>query len=98
MDVERWFVERTTGAPEQLRRAATRWWGATPEAPLGERLTAAGQQALEAAISEGATRTAALDLLAADALITLALLAAAERDAATLAATAASYRLAVTPS
>ncbi len=97
MDAERWFVERTTGAPERLRHAAMVWWERTPPAALGERLTRAGQQALNAAIDSGATRAAALDLLAADALITLALLAAAETDARSLAVAAATARRVVTP-
>jgi hypothetical protein len=47
---------------------------------------------LVAAMSAGSSRACALDLLAADALITLALLAAAERDPATLGATAGAIR------
>ena len=59
-----------------------------PAAPLGTRLAMAGELALQAAIRRGSDREAALDLLAADALITLALLESAERDPATLGTTA----------
>ena len=63
-----------------------------PAAPLGTRLAMAGELALQAAIRRGSDREAALDLLAADALITLALLESAERDPATLGATARQLR------
>ncbi len=53
------------------------------------RLADAGRAALAAATRDGAGRAAALDLLAADALITLALLATAERDPAALGRAAA---------
>jgi hypothetical protein len=43
-------------------------------------LAAAGQTALDEVLSHAGDRSAALDLLAADALITLALLAQAETD------------------
>jgi hypothetical protein len=48
--------------------------------------------ALEAAIHQGADRTVALDLLAADALVTLALLAQAESTPADLGAFAGQLR------
>ncbi len=56
--------------------------------PLGQ----AGMAALEAAIRQGADRTVALDLLAADALVTLALLAQAESAPADLGAFAGQLR------
>jgi hypothetical protein len=46
---------------------------------LAESLAAAGQRALERVVAHPGDRSVALDLLAADALITLALLAEAER-------------------
>jgi hypothetical protein len=88
-----WFTARTDGAPAQLRdRAASYFAGAATGSDLVRQLSTAGTDALRAATSGGANRAAALDLLAADALITLALLAAAEASPATLGATAASLR------
>jgi len=46
---------------------------------IAESLAAAGRRALERVVSHPGDRSVALDLLAADALITLALLAEAER-------------------
>jgi hypothetical protein len=90
---EAWFRERTVGAPAVLRERAAAFH-AEAEGSGTIRLAAAGAAALEAAIASGSTRAAALDLLAADGLITLALLAEAERDPAGLAAAAAALRLA----
>jgi hypothetical protein len=47
--------------------------------PLAESLAAAGRRALDHVAAHPGDRSVALDLLAADALITLALLAEAER-------------------
>lgn len=91
-----WFAARTEGAPARLVEASAGWLAASTGATTGARLTSAGQQALDAAIAAGATREAALDLLAADALITLALLAEAEADPMALRDRAAAIRLAVT--
>ena len=74
-----WFVDRTAGAPGALRARARHYLEAVPVA--GSRaaaLAAAAELALAAAVSRGRDRAAALDLLAADGLITLALLAQAE--------------------
>lgn len=97
MTDDAWFADRTDGAPMALRIRAERYFTNTAPGDLPGRLAGAGQAALEAAMSDAAGRAAALDLLAADALITLALLAASERnpgalarDAAALCATAAS--------
>jgi len=49
-------------------------------------LASTAMQALEASLAQGTTRAAALDLLAADGLVTLALLAQAEASPAGLAA------------
>lgn len=87
-----WLTAHTAGAPERLRaRVLSHHEAATDPSAIG-RLAEAGERALGAAMAAGADRAAALDLLAADALITLALLHAAERDPATLAAQAASLR------
>jgi hypothetical protein len=93
----RWFAARTEGAPGSLSGAAAHWLASVPTDEPVAQLTAAGGVALDAAIAAGATRDAALDLLAADALITLALLAAAEHDPMALGSHAARVRQAVTP-
>jgi hypothetical protein len=59
---------------------------------LATRLAQAGEAALREATIDGRTRSAALDLLAADALITLALLATAERQPDELARVAVEVR------
>jgi hypothetical protein len=59
---------------------------AAPVTPLPERLAAAGRRALALVERGPGDRASALDLLAADALITLALLAQAEQAPAGLAA------------
>lgn len=91
-----WIEQRTAGAPELLRGRVGEYLdvtGATDD-PAG--LAAAGESALGAAIAAGADRAGALDLLAADALITLAMLAAAERDPARLGSSAQTIREAAT--
>jgi len=60
-------------------------------------LALAGGQALEQVVTHPGDRSVALDLLAADALITLALLAQAQEDPAELGAFAASILRAVRP-
>lgn len=92
-----WFTARTRGAPEQLRAASEGWWRAATGETTGPRLADAGRLALDAAIAAGASRDAALDLLAADALVTLALLAEAEADPLALGRRAAGLRATVTP-
>lgn len=93
-----WFAARTDGAPARLLAASEAWWtrSAGSDGATGERLARAGRDALEAAIAAGDSREAALDLLAADALITMALLAEGESDAMALRARAAAIRAAVT--
>ena len=93
VDVGRaWFMTHTSGAPDALRARSERFFDATTSGPLIERLAGAGRAALAEAIRDGASRAAALDLLAADALITLALLCAAEGDPATFGVAAAGLR------
>lgn len=77
-----WFAGHTAGAPEALRLRSERFFRQAGVAELVPRLAAAGRDALAAATADGAVRAAALDLLAADALITLALLRASEEDPA----------------
>ena len=54
--------------------------GASDAAPLPDSLANAGRRALDAVAAHAGDRSVALDLLAADALITLALLAQAEHQ------------------
>jgi hypothetical protein len=89
---DEWFVARTAGAPEALRRRAASFFHQHGSTELPTRLSLAGQAALDAAIRGGSGRSAALDLLAADALITLALLAGAERDPDNLGRAASALR------
>lgn len=60
------------------------WEAAPATALLSDRLAEAGRQALAGVLAHPGDRDAALDLLAADALITLALLARAEAAPAEL--------------
>jgi hypothetical protein len=91
-DPDAWFAAHTGAVPAELVARARRYFDQATEAPLGTRLASAGEQALANAIAAGADRTAALDLLVADALVTLALLERAERDPASLGAAAEAIR------
>ena len=74
-----WFVDHTAGAPGTLRARAQHYVEAVPlSGSRAAALAAAAELALAAAVSQGRDRAAALDLLAADGLITLSLLAQAE--------------------
>ena len=86
-----WFVARTAGAPAVLRERAAMFFAAERGDELVERLSAAGDRALAAATA-ARSRDGALDLLAADALITLALLAASEAGIDALESTARRLR------
>ena len=88
-----WLAERTAAAPDVLRAHAEAYVRGVTDADGVPQLAIAGSRALAAAIAAGRDRAAALDLLAADALITLALLAQAERDPAELGAVARAVRL-----
>jgi hypothetical protein len=88
-----WFAARTAAAPELLRARAADYFRRAQELRGESRLELAGARALEAAIEAGQNRAAALDLLAADALITLALLAQAEGEPARLGELARGLRM-----
>ncbi len=76
-----WLLSHTAGAPDSLCERVLAWAALTdPGQPMAERLSAAGQAALEAVLHSGQDRSVALDLLAGDALVTLSLLAQAEAD------------------
>ncbi|HEX5005448.1 MAG TPA: hypothetical protein VFV65_09030 [Gemmatimonadales bacterium] len=74
-----WFERRTAGAPEALRSRAASFLGQAPAgAGWASQLAAAAGLALESTLRQGGDRSTALDLLTADGLLTLALLAEAE--------------------
>jgi hypothetical protein len=91
--VAAWLDERTGRAPDALRRRVHRHLADLGEAATDdcapETLAAAGRRALQQVLVHTGDRTIALDLLAADALVTLALLAQAQRNPAGLARFAA---------
>jgi hypothetical protein len=80
-----WFHEESAGAPPALRARAAGYLERSPvsEDPAADLAAAAGA-ALSATLAHPGGRDVALDLLAADALVTLALKAQAERDPAAL--------------
>jgi hypothetical protein len=92
-----WFSAHTAGAPSVLVARAWRFLELSSEIDsVADALATAGTAALDTSIEAGAGRDAALDLLAADALITLALLECAEREPDRLGERARELRFAVT--
>jgi hypothetical protein len=85
-EVVDWAEAHTKEAPQFLRARvmALVSMGSLPPGTVPERLALAGRRALENVCKHPGDRTVALDLLAADALITMALLAQAELDPTTL--------------
>jgi hypothetical protein len=73
-----WLDRRTSQAPTALRARVEQYALAASGPALPQSLVAASRTALERALFHPGDRSGALDLLAADALITLALLAQAE--------------------
>jgi hypothetical protein len=73
-----WLDQHTSQAPAALRVRVTEYALEARGSSLPQVLANAGQTALTQVLSHSGDRSAALDLLAADALITLALLAQAE--------------------
>jgi hypothetical protein len=78
MVVADWLDQHTSQAPTALRARVRQYALLAEGASLPHVLASAGQTALDQVLSHPGDRSAALDLLAADALITLALLAQAE--------------------
>jgi len=88
-----WFVQESAGAPPALRERAGRLLeGLLPSGDVARDLADASTRALSSALACPADRSAALDLLAADALVTLALKARAALAPGELAAFAATLR------
>ncbi|HEU5220233.1 MAG TPA: hypothetical protein VFU23_16345 [Gemmatimonadales bacterium] len=86
-DAVRWFEEQSGGAPPALRARALAWLvRQSPAADPGAVLALAARDALSATLASPGDRAVALDLLAADALVTLALKARAAADPAGLGA------------
>lgn len=75
---EDWLRQHTSQAPTHLRARVQQYAGAASAPSLSAALATAAQSALAQVLSHPGDRSAALDLLAADALITLALLAQAQ--------------------
>jgi hypothetical protein len=80
MGVADWLDQHTSQAPTALRARVRQYALLAAGASLPHVLATAGQTALDQVLSHPGDRSAALDLLAADALITLALLAQAETN------------------
>lgn len=89
-DALSWFHEQSRGAPEALRARAGRYLTAQPAGPDAALvLASAAREALAATLARPGDRAVALDLLAADALVTLALKARAAGNPSGLAGFAA---------
>jgi hypothetical protein len=73
-----WLNRHTSRAPTALQERVKEFARSAEGPSPADALAAAGHAALERVLSHPGDRSAALDLLAADALITLALLAQAE--------------------
>jgi hypothetical protein len=81
IDFTTWIDEQLAGAPAELAERTREFIAqASPTDPAG--LASAAEQALLRAIATSPDRRAALDLLAADALVSLALAACVEVDPA----------------
>jgi hypothetical protein len=82
-DLGRWLDHRRPAAPPVLRQAVLDavQHGDPGVGPVPERLAAAGLEALYRVVTQPSTRSRAVELLAADALLTYACEAAVEADA-----------------
>jgi len=93
-----WLDRHTRAAPSALRgRVRDYALAESSDLPDAEALARAGSRALDQVAAHPGDRSVALDLLAADALITLALLAQAEATPAELDAFATSLLKAARP-
>ncbi|HEX5819802.1 MAG TPA: hypothetical protein VFY20_13030 [Gemmatimonadales bacterium] len=86
----RWLERHTAHAPPVLRERVMHYAGGDADGELPAHLADAGVRALASVENHPGDRSAALDLLAADALVTLALLAQAQADPSRLHAFAGS--------
>ena len=93
-----WLDQHTARAPDALRRRVGEYADAAPaDGGVADALARAGATALERVLAAPGDRSVALDLLAADALVTLALLAQAEYAPAALGRFAAGMLVAHRP-
>src|SRR4029079_11590693 len=93
-----WLDRHTSAGPAALGgRVRAYALAESLDGPVGDRLARAGTRALERVVAHPGDRSVALDLLAADALITLALLAQAQAAPAELGAFATSLLQAARP-
>src|SRR5262245_46219164 len=93
MTAAEWLAASASAAPAELVARANTWLArVTPTGRASEALAGAGLEALGAVIASSGGRPAAGDLLAADALVTLALEARAAEDPSSLADFAAKIR------
>jgi hypothetical protein len=84
-DAVRWFREQSAGAPAALRARAEQYLERQPPGlDRARALESAARAALAATLAHPGDRAVALDLLAADALVTLALKASAGASPAEL--------------
>lgn len=93
-----WLESRTSGAPAVLKQRVESFLASVNGETVAHRLAAGAVAALKAAADGASTRPAALDLLAADAIITLALLERAVNSPGTLALDARELRRLAAPS
>jgi hypothetical protein len=93
-----WLERHTAAAPPALRGRVREHALAVPsDRPVPQVLASAGRRALDRVVAHPGDRSVALDLLAADALITLALLAQAQEEPAALGRFATSLLQAAPP-
>ncbi len=93
--LDAWLDQHTARAPGALRRRVVDYAEAAPPATtIADTLAHAAGDALRHVLAAAGDRSVALDLLAADALVTLALLAQAEHAPAELGRFAAGILLA----
>ena len=93
-----WLDQHSARAPDALRRRVVEYAkAAPPDLGIAAALACAGGAALRRVLAVPGDRSVALDLLAADALVTLALLAQAEHAPADLGRFAADILLAHRP-
>jgi hypothetical protein len=76
--IDAWLDRHTSQAPTALRSRVRHYAGLSGSDTIAGALAAAAHAALARVLSQPGDRSVALDLLAADALITLALLAQAD--------------------
>lgn len=85
-DAQSWLAERIAGAPADLAARMARAVADSERASIADTLAAAAWQCLQLSLRDPAQRASALDLLAADALLTHACEAAAAEGPEALAA------------